>query len=70
MEGFFNVFFFNLQKTLLDSISEEDPNFKGNGYTSLAIIYAVMATCNWFAPSVISVIGPKFSMIFGAITYL
>lgn len=60
----------NIQKTILDSIEFEDPSFKGDGYTSLAIIYAVFSILNWAAPSVISLVGPKISMIFGAVTYL
>ncbi|KRT85162.1 membrane transporter, partial [Oryctes borbonicus] len=58
------------QKTILENISEEDPDFNGDGYTSLAIIYAVFAVLNWSAPSVISMIGPKFAMVFGAVTYV
>ncbi|KAK9693022.1 Ion channel regulatory protein UNC-93 [Popillia japonica] len=57
-------------KTILQNISDEDPNFTGDGYTSLAIIYAVFAVLNWSAPSVISIIGPKFAMVFGSVTYV
>ena len=60
----------SFQKTILESIAEEDSNFKGDGYTSLAIIYAVMSLCNWAAPSVISTMGPKFAMFYGSITYM
>jgi Ion channel regulatory protein UNC-93 len=58
-----------LQKTVLDSIAHDDPTYKGDGYTSLAVIYAVLAVCNWMAPSIISVTGPKVAMIIGAVTY-
>ena len=44
-------------------------HFEGNGYTSLAIIYIVFACANWLAPSVVSVIGPKYSMVVGGLTY-
>jgi len=44
-------------------------HFHGNGYTSLAIIYIVFACANWLAPSVVSVVGPKYSMVIGGITY-
>jgi hypothetical protein len=57
------------QKTVLDSIHDDDPSFVGDGYTSLAVIYAVFALCNWFAPSVISLTGPKIAMLIGAVTY-
>lgn len=60
----------NIQKTLLDSIGKDNPDFKGDGYISMAVIYAVMSICNWTAPSTISMVGPKIAMIFGAITYL
>ncbi|PSN49745.1 hypothetical protein C0J52_08485, partial [Blattella germanica] len=56
-------------KTILDSIHEDDPNFEGDGYTSLAVIYAVFAVCNWLAPSIISVSGPRVAMLIGAFTY-
>ncbi|CAB3373110.1 Hypothetical predicted protein [Cloeon dipterum] len=59
----------NIEKTVLDSITSDDPSFQGDGYTSLAVIYAVLAICNWLAPSIISVTGSKVAMIVGAITY-
>lgn len=59
----------NVQKTILESIHKDDPSFNGDGYTSLAIIYAVFAVFNWMAPPVISVFGPKVAMVFGGITY-
>lgn len=59
----------NIEKTVLDSIAEDDPSFKGDGYTSLAIIYAVFALCNWVAPSVLSICGPRGSMLIGAAAY-
>ena len=60
----------NIQKTLLDSIHDEDNSFNGDGYKSMAIIYAVFAVFNWLAPSVISLGGPKVAMFYGSITYL
>ena len=57
------------QQTVLDSINADDPSFTGKGYTSLAVIYAVFAVCNWAAPSVISVIGPRAAICVGAVTY-
>ncbi|KAF2360769.1 Ion channel regulatory protein UNC-93 [Trinorchestia longiramus] len=50
-------------------IQKDDPSFTGSGYVSLAIIYAVFATMNWFAPSILSFMGPKLTMFCGAITY-
>ncbi|XP_063234386.1 UNC93-like protein MFSD11 isoform X2 [Bacillus rossius redtenbacheri] len=57
-------------KTVLDSINRDDPSFTGDGYTSLAVIYAVFAVCNWVAPSIISVSGPRVAMLIGAATYM
>ena len=54
---------------MLESISADDPEFKGDGYTSLAIIYAVFALCNWIAPSVIATSGPRGAMLIGAAAY-
>lgn len=56
------------QKTVLSSI--EDENFHGDAYVSLAIIYAVFATCNWLAPSYISVTGPRVAIVTGACCYV
>ncbi|CAH0397976.1 unnamed protein product [Chilo suppressalis] len=60
----------NIEKTILDSISQDDSSFTGDGYTSLAIIYATLAVCNWMAPSIITITGPRGAMIIGALTYL
>ncbi|CAB0041671.1 unnamed protein product [Trichogramma brassicae] len=60
----------NIEQNVLDSISKDDPNFKGNGYTSLAIIYATFALCNWLAPSFISVTGPRTSIVIGCSCYV
>jgi Ion channel regulatory protein UNC-93 len=57
------------QKTVLDSITADDPTFTGDGYISLAIIYAVFAICNWLAPPVISLTGPRCAMLIGAVAY-
>ncbi|XP_076340619.1 LOW QUALITY PROTEIN: UNC93-like protein MFSD11 [Tachypleus tridentatus] len=58
-----------IQKVVLQSIHDEDTSYEGDGYISLAIIYAVFAISNWIAPPVISFIGPKYSMFVGGITY-
>ncbi|XP_015511417.1 UNC93-like protein MFSD11 [Neodiprion lecontei] len=60
----------NIEKTILDSIKEDDKTFTADGYTSLAIIYAVFATCNWLAPSFISVTGPRTAMLTGSCCYV
>ncbi|KAG6445872.1 hypothetical protein O3G_MSEX004166 [Manduca sexta] len=60
----------NIEKTILDSITQDDSTFTGDGYTSLAIIYATLAICNWLAPSIITITGPRGAMLIGAVTYL
>ncbi|XP_034939334.1 UNC93-like protein MFSD11 [Chelonus insularis] len=59
----------NIEKTVLVSIKNEDPSFDGDGYTSLAIIYAALAICNWLAPSFISMTGPRVAIFIGACCY-
>lgn len=58
------------QVTILQSIAEDDPNFHGYGYTSMAIIYAALATCNWLAPSFISMSGPRVAIFTGCCCYV
>ena len=36
---------------------------------SLAIIYMVFTFANWFAPSIVAWLGPRVTMIVGAIAY-
>lgn len=60
---------FDQQKTILQSIANEDENFKGDAYISLAIIYAALAICNWLAPSAISLCGPRGAMFIGSFAY-
>ncbi|XP_076164095.1 UNC93-like protein MFSD11 isoform X2 [Ptiloglossa arizonensis] len=60
----------NIEKTVLQSIRTENPNFTGEAYTSLAVIYAVFATCNWLAPSYISVTGPRVAIFTGGCCYV
>nr|CAI5855156.1 unnamed protein product [Callosobruchus analis] len=60
----------NIQKTIIESIKEDDESFDASAYYSLGIIYVFFSVFNWSTPSVISVIGPKFSMLLGGITYV
>ncbi len=65
----------NIQTVILDSATDEDSEGfvddrdVGDGFIALCIIYGVSAVCNWFAPSIMTVIGLKFTMIFGAVWY-
>ncbi|XP_063605818.1 UNC93-like protein MFSD11 isoform X2 [Penaeus indicus] len=58
-----------MTQVVIRSIQHEDPNFKGSGYISLAVIYAVFATFNWLSPSCLSFLGPKITMIIGGVSY-
>ncbi|XP_047485284.1 UNC93-like protein MFSD11 [Penaeus chinensis] len=60
----------NMQQVVIKSIQQDDPGFRGSGYISLAVIYAVFATFNWLAPSCLSFLGPKLTMIVGGVTYV
>ncbi|KAK9891515.1 hypothetical protein WA026_014751 [Henosepilachna vigintioctopunctata] len=60
----------NIEATILKNVNHDDPSFTGSGYTSLAIIYACLSISNWISPSVISMLGPKWSMFIGSLTYL
>ena len=57
---FFNCFYFQLRYV---------PGFSGDGFTSLAIIYAVFSIANWFAPPVVAFIGPRLTLISGGVCY-
>jgi len=64
----------NIQTTILSSAS--NPNsagyvdgFSGDGFISLALIYAVFSLSNWFAPSVVALIGPRLTLVVGGIIY-
>ena len=58
------------QQTVIKSLKLDDPTYYGDGFTSLAIVYGAFAVANWLTPSVISVIGPKVTMIIGGTLYL
>ncbi|XP_050466829.1 UNC93-like protein MFSD11 [Cataglyphis hispanica] len=60
----------NIEKTVLTSIHGEDSSFNADAYISLAIIYGVLATCNWLAPSYISVTGPRVAILTGSCCYV
>lgn len=62
------IYLFCLQKTVLTS--NDDTNFNADAYTSLAILYAVFATCNWLAPSYISLTGPRIAIVTGCCCYI
>eukprot|EP00058_Branchiostoma_floridae_P021505 XP_002606995.1 hypothetical protein BRAFLDRAFT_260130 [Branchiostoma floridae] len=58
-----------IEQTVIQSVLKEGNFQGGSGYVSLAIIYSVFALANWGAPSVVSVFGPRCSMVIGAVMY-
>ncbi|XP_043280525.1 UNC93-like protein MFSD11 [Venturia canescens] len=60
----------NIEVTILQSITEDDPSFVGTGFTSLAIVYSALALCNWLAPSFISMSGPRVAIFTGCCCYV
>lgn len=62
----------NIEQTVINSIKTDDSTFTGDGYTSLAVIYALLSISNWITPSVLAKLGktgPKIAMLLGALTY-
>ncbi|KAK3512094.1 hypothetical protein QTP70_030353 [Hemibagrus guttatus] len=57
----------NIEQTVVKSLN--NATFTGSGYHSLGIIYGVFSFANLFAPSVVAVIGPRFSMFFSGLLY-
>ena len=53
----------------MDSVANEDSNFTGDGYSSLAIVYAVLSICTFFAPSYAQAISPRLSIFTGSLCY-
>ncbi|KAI8494964.1 DUF895 domain membrane protein [Branchiostoma belcheri] len=58
-----------IEQTVIQSVQQEGLLIGASGYVSLAIIYSVFAVANWGAPSVVSVCGPRTSMVIGAVMY-
>ncbi|KAM9494216.1 UNC93-like protein MFSD11 isoform 2-T2 [Clarias gariepinus] len=57
----------NIEQTVVKSL--DNATFSGTGYHSLGIIYGVFSFANLFAPTVVAIIGPKFTMFFSGILY-
>jgi len=60
---------FNTMGGIQQLIFKSKADFTGDGYWSLAIIYMVFTMANWIAPSVLAILGPRLTMIVGALTY-
>ena len=64
----------NVQTTIMNSARNETSGgyvegFTGDGYTALAIVYSSFSLFNWFAPSVVSILGPRITLVVGGIIY-
>ncbi|KAI5091609.1 UNC93-like protein MFSD11, partial [Silurus meridionalis] len=57
----------NIEQTVVKSL--DNATFSGSGYHSLGIIYGVFSFANLFAPCVVAVIGPRFTMFLTGILY-
>ena len=56
--------------TYQNETKDTDNPFRGiNGYTSIGTLYFFFAVFNWFAPVVVEIFTPKFSMMLGGLTY-
>uniref|UniRef100_A0A2L2Y784 UNC93-like protein MFSD11 n=1 Tax=Parasteatoda tepidariorum TaxID=114398 RepID=A0A2L2Y784_PARTP len=58
-----------IENIVIKSMNKQYTNYDGDGYISLAIVYAVFAISNWIAPSIISILGAKISMLIGGFCY-
>ena len=45
------------------------PGFKGDGFISAAVIYAVFSLASWLAPSVVAWRGPRIALFISGILY-
>ncbi|CAL8110321.1 unnamed protein product [Orchesella dallaii] len=56
-----------IEKTMLQSIHEEDPSYDADGYLALSIINVVFSVSNFVSPFVVSACGVRTSMIVGTV---
>ncbi|KAE9555999.1 hypothetical protein FO519_000855 [Halicephalobus sp. NKZ332] len=72
--GFFLIFFaFNsqafIEQTIIDSKNSEGVVSEYAGYASAAIIYGVFTFANFIAAPIVGLLGARWAMVAGAITY-
>ncbi|XP_019870877.2 UNC93-like protein MFSD11 [Aethina tumida] len=58
-----------LEKVILESVEEENPDFDVDGYICLCILFSSFSISNWITPSIISLIGPRLCIAFGSMTF-
>lgn len=64
----------NLQTVLIENAKNNASEgyvegFHGNSYISLGLLYAVSAIFNWLAPTIMIILGLKYTMFIGALCY-
>uniref|UniRef100_A0A1B6MDU3 UNC93-like protein MFSD11 n=1 Tax=Graphocephala atropunctata TaxID=36148 RepID=A0A1B6MDU3_9HEMI len=59
----------NLEKLILHSVRRDDPEYGGDGFVSLSILYISFALFMWVVPPLMSVTGQKYSLCLGAIGF-
>ena len=64
----------NIQATILNSAQNATSTgyvdgFTGDGFTALALVYAVFSVFNWFSPSVVSIMGPRITLLVGGVIF-
>lgn len=57
----------NVEQTVVKSL--RNSTFYGSGYHSLGIIYGVFSFSNLLAPTIVTIIGPKMTMILSGLMY-
>ncbi|XP_036408740.1 UNC93-like protein MFSD11 [Megalops cyprinoides] len=57
----------NIEQTVIKSMANK--TVIGSGYHSLGIIYGVFSVSNLFAPTVVSVLGPRLTMFLSGVLY-
>ncbi|XP_036223710.2 UNC93-like protein MFSD11 isoform X2 [Bactrocera oleae] len=73
--AFFTIFFAfqttaSLQKKILRTEHQKEHSFENSAFTSLGIYYFVFAATCWFVPPLVAVVGPRWSLVIGTVTYL
>ncbi|XP_046679150.1 UNC93-like protein MFSD11 isoform X2 [Homalodisca vitripennis] len=59
----------NLEKLILHSVQSELPEYGGDGFVSLSILYISFAVFMWCVAPVMSVTGPKCALTLGAVGF-
>ncbi|XP_046688681.1 uncharacterized protein LOC124374525, partial [Homalodisca vitripennis] len=58
------------KKTIVSSISDDNPDFELEGYTVIGVCYSLLAASLFFGPYLNIAIGPKLTMIISAVGFM